>query len=476
MKLIPLLLVFLIASCSHLDRAPSSTETIYSKFSPRTGKEAFDIIYDRISNAKKYVYVTIYSWSEVSLDNALAAACTNGAEVKVAIHSDLFKTAATKKRMEELESKCVEFKKTAKKSHVKFTIVDDIFLVNTSANFSSKAHSTYNESFVFFEGKELDIKYSSILSQFKKEFSNIWNSSSDYLSKDDKVSDKIIFDFDEGKDLEVNMISSTENFEFLENPKIEQAQKDGIYSVLKRKYNKKIKTEVVKEAVLNEINKAKKSIYLNVNHFVHKDLADAILKRAKDDGIEVKIVADNQEYSPKSTKLLVSYMAREWLKLFPGQNPPIRFKYYSFLPNIRFSQMNHNKTIIIDHETKNPVLITGSYNFSDTAENTQFDNLVFYHGKSFIELTKTFVDDFYYLWDYGRGDESVLLTAEKSFAAEDAVYVHTKKPISLDWFEIQALQKHIQKKYGFPFNQYKNMRDCSVYIVSKKKFAGCLPK
>jgi sugar/nucleoside kinase (ribokinase family) len=76
----------------------SNSYEIY--FSPREGVEAFEKVYETISNARDYAHITIYSWSDSNIDKAIEKALANGAKVRVVLHPPLAATASTKSKVE----------------------------------------------------------------------------------------------------------------------------------------------------------------------------------------------------------------------------------------------------------------------------------------------------------------------------------------------------------------------------------------
>ena len=122
-------------------------------FSPHQGEKAFKKIYSSIKQAEKFVYITIYSWSDMDLDKAIKQALSkeNKPSIKVVISPHLWrgKRERLAPRIEKLERLGAEFKVAIKDMHEKFTLVDDKKLVNTSANFSWGARTRYSENFIF---------------------------------------------------------------------------------------------------------------------------------------------------------------------------------------------------------------------------------------------------------------------------------------------------------------------------------------
>ena len=119
-------------------------------FSPRQGKEVFKKIYKLVRNSEKYVYISIYSWSDKGIDDAMIQAEKNGADVKVVLHPDLYKDKKTvQAKVKTLEENGVEVKIAKMKMHEKMVIIDDKVVINSSANFSSGPKSRYSENWIF---------------------------------------------------------------------------------------------------------------------------------------------------------------------------------------------------------------------------------------------------------------------------------------------------------------------------------------
>ena len=109
----------------------------YSKFSPNEGSEAFEIIYRKVKTAKKSVYATIYSWSDKGITDSFKEALEQGVEVKIILHPSLAKKSRIKKVAKELEDLGADLKIAKMNMHEKFVLVDNTFVVNSSANMSN---------------------------------------------------------------------------------------------------------------------------------------------------------------------------------------------------------------------------------------------------------------------------------------------------------------------------------------------------
>lgn len=116
--------------------------------------------------------------------------------------------------------------------------------------------------------------------------------------------------------------------------------------------------------IVNEIKKAKKSIYLQAYSFTSKPITKAITD-AKRKGVDVQVILDksqikNNKYS--SAKYLIN------------QNVPV---WIDYKPSIA-----HNKVIIIDNNT----VITGSFNFTKAAQEKNAENVLVMHDVGLAKL------------------------------------------------------------------------------------------
>ena len=107
------------------------------------------------------------------------------------------------------------------------------------------------------------------------------------------------------------------------------------------------------DAVVKEINSAKKSIFVQAFAFTNKPIAKALVEAQKR-GVAVYIILDKSNRTDK-------YSAADFTDHF-GIDTYIDDKH----------AIAHNKVMIIDKET----VITGSYNFTKAAENSNAENLL----------------------------------------------------------------------------------------------------
>ncbi|MBG08203.1 MAG: hypothetical protein CME68_05555 [Halobacteriovoraceae bacterium] len=485
----------------------NKTSQTSALFSPHQGEKAFKKIYRSIKEAKKFVYITIYSWSDQDLDKAIKKALSkeNKPSIKVVISPHLWRGKREKltPRIEALELLGAEFKVAIKDMHEKFTLVDDKKLVNTSANFSWGARTKYSENFVFHDRSKnpSEDKLSRLFRQFKLEFEILWNTGKDIITHGEGISEEIPFtevtpvlgnqtEAEQELKPNINFFSSSMNFTIRRNKEGSKRLLQGrYYSMYRIKNENKEQTWKVRNKLIDLIQNAKKSIHLNLNHLAIAPVSDALIEATKR-GIEVRFVVDNQEFRRKAKKsALMAKFVKDWRNIEGnrGKNPPVRVKYYSLSPSPKFWFLNHHKYILVDYhplgfETK---LFSGSYNISKKAEHNQFDNMVLYKGPEYSKLFTSFYNEFQNTWKLRRplninGVPKVKLSKEELLKLiktdKGELIIHFKKAISLSWKEITTLRELFAKEVSsIPafWNDLRDNKHCQYFLLETSKFDGC---
>lgn len=486
-----IVLLSLLTACSHTpgDIQPKRdiAESSYSPdalFSPYEGSIAFNRLYDLISQSRSYVHITVYSWSDGGLDKAIESALANKARVRVVLHPDLKDSAKVLNVVPKLESMGAEFKIAPMNMHEKFTLIDDETVVNTSANFSNGAKTKYSENMIFHElSKDNSESTKTLLRDFKKEFIILWNASKDIFTHDEEIADKlpdsnIMKDNIASKNNDMVLYSSSQNWTIQENKPGSANYKAGKYHSLKKRLysNSSEQTWIVRDALIEAINAAQKSIYLSLNHFNIRMVSDALIAAVKR-GVDVRLEVDNQEYKSKPNDLeMTPQFVEDWKKIKGKEAPPVRVKYYSHEPSPRSWLLNHHKFILIDYELPaKTVLLSGSYNLSRTAEQNQFDNIVSYKGTKYKNLYQSFYKEFVSLWDWNRtnsGPKKEMI--DQFFTTKNNSYpVHVSEAVSLTWAEVMSLRAEVNKKAPGIFSGLTKNRDCLYYDPGKKQYWAC---
>ncbi|RZF21896.1 hypothetical protein DAY19_09405 [Halobacteriovorax vibrionivorans] len=459
--------------------------SFWALFSPHQGEEAFNQIYQAIENSKSKVWLTVYSWSDSTVAKNLEVACLSGVDVKVVLHPALRRKSRVIDYATAIEDAGCGVKVSVKNMHEKFSIVDDVWAFNSSANLSGGAKSRYSENFIF--NNDTSPEGRLVIKTLNREFKFLWNSSKDlYTNKDAKEDNQPaldLVDLTNNPDAQENpsFVSSSMNFKYSEYSKTTKSYKSGrYYRVSSRKVNKK-RTWFVRDAMLKLINEAQENILVNVNHLVIEEVSDALIEAVKR-GVDVRIVADNQEYkSGTSSKEMVPNFVNDWLELEgnEGKVPPVRIKYYSHAPSPRHWALNHHKYMIFDYnedDFSKTKLMSGSYNISETAEHSQYDNMFTYSGETFSNLFEDFKGEFDNLWGLNR-DENDRPTKEAwdrvAKPYNGRIYLHTKMPVSLTWPEIEEVRSAVYQAAPTFFRDAYRKRDCYFFDIEKQVFSGC---
>ena len=484
-----LLLLSLLTSCATNPKIENNERVIATDsqspdalMCPKDGDEAFNRLYELIGDAKKYVHISVYSWSDGGLEKAITKALNNKVKVRVVLHPDLKESPKVATVVPVLEKLGAEFKISPLNMHEKFTLIDDETIVNTSANFSGGAKNKYSENMIFHElSKENSDSIKSLITDFKNEFVILWNTSKDIVTNGEgnaaRLTD-VIKKENIPTDRDMALYSSSMNWTLKENSPTSVLFKQGKYqSLVKKLYpNTTEQTWTVRDALISAIKGANKSIYLSLNHFNIRAVSDELIAAVKR-GVDVKLAVDNQEYKSKPNDIeMTPQFVQDWKALKGSTVPPVRVKYYSHEPSPRTWLLNHHKFVLVDYEVSGKtILLSGSYNLSATAEQNQFDNLVIYKTALYNNLYKTFNDEFTNLWNLNRVDDQPKKEVLDLFyqTKGNSYPIHVSEAVSLTWPEVMGLRADINKKAPGIFSGLSKNKDCMYYDPAKKSYWAC---
>lgn len=450
---------------------------------PMDGDVTFNRLYDLIGNARKYVHISVYSWSDSGLEKAIEKALNNKAKVRVVLHPDLKESPKVDTVVPKLEALGAEFKISPLNMHEKFTLIDDETVVNTSANFSGGAKNKYSENMIFHElSKENSESIKSLISDFKNEFTILWNTSKDITTNNEansaKLNDVTKKENVPTANMDMTLYSSSMNWTLKDNAATSATYKTGKYQTLVKKLypNSQEQTWTVRDALITAIKGANKSIYLSLNHFNIRAVSDALVEAVKR-GVDVKLAVDNQEYKSKPNDLeMTPQFVQDWKALKGNTIPPVRVKYYSHEPSPRSWLLNHHKFVLVDYDVAGKtILLSGSYNLSETAEQNQFDNLVVYRTDKYKGLYKSFYDEFQNQWSWNRlNDQPKKEIVDLFYQTKNNSYpIHISEAVALTWPEVMSLRADINKKAPGIYSGLTRNRDCMYYDPAKKTYWAC---
>ena len=151
--------------------------------------------------------------------------------------------------------------------------------------------------------------------------------------------------------------------------------------------------------ILKDIDNAQSSILLLGYSFTSQPLAAALIK-AKRRGVIVRIVLDQGQKNQKSSQEAIKTLLTEQIKVHLDYSVKIA----------------HNKVIIIDDSK----IITGSYNWTGSAEFSNAENLIFIKSRT---LAKKYNDYFEERWNISKPyTTEVQPTSEKTRVKRKKVY------------------------------------------------------
>lgn len=128
--------------------------------------------------------------------------------------------------------------------------------------------------------------------------------------------------------------------------------------------------------ICHTIGKAKHTIHIQAYSFTCRKIWSALMEKLNN-GVKIYIILDSsQEKSPHSLYNTVLYETEIPLYIdTPASN-----------------KIAHNKIILIDIDTENPILITGSYNFSRSAQKNS-ENILIIDGSVYKNTVKAYMEN-----------------------------------------------------------------------------------
>lgn len=301
----------------------SPQQAYYAYFSPQ------DSLYPRlvrlIQEAEKSIYGAFYKIELKEISDALLEAYERG--VKVRIFADDITSRDKKSRLDSL-NKFFPVKTdedSASFMHHKFCVIDEKIVWTGSFNLTSSGSSRQNNNAVV-------IMSPFLAAQFIKEFERLW----------------------EG---ELSSPSLTPSFVLLE-----EETKAKVYFSL---------YDNPEQAIIQELEKAKESIYFALFTFTSKEIAQAIIDKFAEN-LEIKGVLEKAQNGPFS-----QYDSLKRLRV------PVRWD--------RNFYFMHHKFFIIDQK----IVITGSFNPTWSANYRNRENLIIIYSPS---LASQYEEEFNRLW------------------------------------------------------------------------------
>ena len=122
--------------------------------------------------------------------------------------------------------------------------------------------------------------------------------------------------------------------------------------------------------IVRTIDAARSHVLVQAFSFTHRGIADALI-RAHRRGLDVQVIADRDQTDSMDSAAMQSLAAAGMAVFADAEHSAA-----------------HNKVIVIDHDTGQPALVTGSFNFSFAAQNRNAENVLVLRGNP--DLTRAF--------------------------------------------------------------------------------------
>ncbi len=244
------------------------------------------------------------------------------------------------------------------KVHHKFAAIDTSLkserVISGSANWSLSSYRNYNENILFFDGE------AEASDQFQAEFNLLWENSELF-----------------GNDLKFSNVEAGE-----------RDQKDlAIHFNSPRRLRVDREHPLLTDQVVRAIESAKSTIDIASTRVRLLPVLEAI-SAAADRGVQIRIVISQDDF--RDLKKRASYLEKPGIAL--------RVKFYNLKPGEFLTHQMHNKFLVIDGES----VMTGSFNWSESAEKNHIENLVEFTGQMGQTMATAFSTEFESIWEMGR--------------------------------------------------------------------------
>ena len=128
-------------------------------------------------------------------------------------------------------------------------------------------------------------------------------------------------------------------------------------------------------AILRVLQEAKKTIYVQAYLFTSRSLAKALIE-AKSRGVSVNILTDRE-------MLVKDEAGRSQIPSLAAAGIPVWVE-------VRYAAA-HNQIILVDPEAETAAVVTGSYNFTFSAQARNAENLLILRGS--LKLARAYLDN-----------------------------------------------------------------------------------
>lgn len=311
-----------------------------------------DTICKFIDMANKSIEIAVWDNGSAKVVSALNNAYSRGVRVRY-----ISSTNSTNTALSNLNSNIPLLKRnsglTSNVMHNKFVVVDSLFLLTGSMNFGLGSMENDFNNIIYITDQNLALNYIT-------EFNEMWGSN----------------------DAMPNMTNSRFGPAKTDNT-LHYFNVDGI--PIQSYFSP---TDQTTAQIITAIQSANFTLDIAIFTFIHNDLGDAVIA-AKNRGVNVRCIIENTSYFGSEYNRLVS----TGIAVLSHENIPFDF---------------HHKYCIVDalHGNSNPMVVTGSHNWTNSAEDEYDENTLIIHDSTIAcqyleEFSKRFseITSVQYIWD-----------------------------------------------------------------------------
>ena len=408
-----------------------------------------------IDNASNSIDIAMYSFRDTAIFNALTRAVQRGVRVRVMYEAASAHRKDPKGTMSaDLEDAGIEVRWVNKIMHHKFAIVDgpqkslhigDSFrLITGSGNWSYSAGTKYDENTLFISGDER------LALSFQAEFNLLWENGRPVLWNESIPSISHV-------DIESRDVSAAVGADAF-------FTSDNFRAYVSSTYGPTFTADGPSDSVVSEvvalIDSAESSIRIASGHMRSRPILDAILRKSEQSpSINISVYLDGQEYISEwyyehQIEDLEECLAdagtdtgrREECRSkgyyfsydLVASGIPTRFKFYSYRWHYSYAEQMHHKYLIIDDR----YLLTGSYNFSNNAEENTFENMILLDATTHPVLVSAYRRNHESMWHANR---SALEPLMQDITAGEGDIPLVFGAMALEWQEVSRVKNGIRE-------------------------------
>jgi phosphatidylserine/phosphatidylglycerophosphate/cardiolipin synthase-like enzyme len=281
------------------------------------------------------------------------------------------------------------------KVHHKFATIDTGLgyerVISGSANWSLSSYRNYNENILFFD-QEAEAN-----DRFQAEFNLLWKNSVAF-GEDLQLSDRNAGSRDQ-TDLDIHF----------NTPRLLKVDRNH---------------PLLTDQIVRAIGSATSTIDIASTRVRLIPILEAI-SAAADRGVKIRIVISQDDFRDLSKRS--SFLEKPGIEL--------RVKFYNLKPGEFLTHQMHNKFLVVDGES----VMTGSFNWSESAEKSHIENLVEFNGRLGKSMATAFTTEFESIWEMGRDKLSSLKARLAGMKRTGQTPKCGFSPITMELPEIRSL-------------------------------------